>query len=125
MNTIRQKHHITAPAVDVYTALTNPLTIELWTGYPAIMSTDEGSEFSLFDGEIVGQNLQFIENKVVKQHWYFEGEPEKSIVTITLIPEKDNTVVDLIHTNVPDDVYDEMVDGWKKNYFGSLKRFYK
>lgn len=125
MNTIRQKHHITAPVEDVYTAITNPLTIELWTGYPAIMSTDEGSEFSLFDGEIVGQNLQFIENKVVKQHWYFEGEPEKSIVTITLIPEKDNTVVDLIHTNVPDDVYDEMVDGWKKNYFGSLKRFYK
>lgn len=125
MKNIHQKHHITAPVEDVYLALTNPLTIELWSGYPAEMSTEPGSEFTLFEGEIMGKNLEFKTNSLIKQHWYFEGEPLESIVTMTLKAEKDNTVVELNHENVPDEVYDEMVEGWKKIYFGSLKRFYK
>jgi activator of HSP90 ATPase len=125
MKHIRQKHHITAPVEEVYLALTNPLTIELWTGYPAEMSTEAGSEFTLFEGEIMGKNIEFKTNSLIKQQWYFEGEPLDSIVTIILRPEKDNTIIELIHENVPDEVYEEMVEGWKKNYFGSLKRFYK
>ena len=125
MKNIRQKHHITAPVEDVYLALTNPLTIELWTGYPAEMSIEPGSEFSLFEGEIVGKNLEFKTNSMIKQHWYFEGEHEESIVTINLKPEKNNTVIELLHENVPDEVAEEMENGWKKIYFGSLKRFYK
>ena len=125
MKSIHQRHHITATTEEVYIALTNPITIELWSGYPAVMSTDPGSEFSLFEGDIVGKNLEFSTNHMIKQQWYFEGEPEDSFVTIRLKPEKNNTVAELIHENVPDEVYEEMVDGWKKNYFGSLKRFYK
>lgn len=125
MKNIHQKHHITAPVEDVYLALTHPLTLELWTGYPAEMSTDPGSEFSLFEGEIVGKNLEFQKNSLIKQQWYFEGEPLDSIVTLTLRPEKNNTVIELLHENVPDEVFEEMDNGWKKIYFGSLKRFYK
>jgi uncharacterized protein YndB with AHSA1/START domain len=125
MKHIKQKHHITATVEEVYIALTNSLTLELWTGYPAEMSTEEGSEFSLFEREIVGKNLEFRKNSLIKQQWYFEGEPLDSIVTISLKPEKDNTIVELVHENIPEEVYNEMVEGWKKNYFGSLKRFYK
>ena len=73
----------------------------------------------------MGKNLEFSTNHMIKQQWYFEGEPEESIVTIRLQPEKNNTVAELLHENVPDGVYEEMVNGWKKIYFGSLKRFYK
>lgn len=125
MKTIRQKHHIPATPQEVYLALTNEFTIELWSGYPAEMSTEAGSEFSLFDGDIVGENLEFRENELIRQHWYFEGGKEESLVTIDLIPEKKNTVIELLHTHVPDEVYEEMVDGWKKIYFGSLKQFFK
>jgi uncharacterized protein YndB with AHSA1/START domain len=125
MKKIHQKHHIAAPVEEVYLALTHPLTLELWTGYPAEMSTEPGSEFSLFEGEIVGKNLEFKENSMIRQQWYFEGEPLKSIVTLTLHNEKNNTVVELLHENVPEAVYQEMEDGWKKIFFGSLKRFYK
>jgi len=125
VRTIRQKHHIPATPQEVYLALTNAFTIELWSGYPAEMSTEAGSEFSLFDGDIVGKNLEFKENELIRQQWYFEGETEKSVVTIGLIPEKKNTVIELLHTHVPDEVYEEMVDGWKKFYFGSLKQFFK
>ena len=77
---IKLKHHIPATTEEVYLALTNPFTIELWTGFPAEMSTKSGSEFSLFEGDIVGKNLEFIENKLIKQQWYFEGEENDSIV---------------------------------------------
>jgi activator of HSP90 ATPase len=125
MKIIKQLHHIPATSEEVFTALTNPLTIELWSGYPAQMSTTPGSEFSLFEGDIVGRNIEFKQNSFIKQHWYFEGELNESIVTMTLRPEKNNTVVELIHTNVPEEVYEEMLNGWKKIYFGSLKKFFK
>ncbi len=125
VKTIHQKHHIPATTEEVYRALTNPFTIELWSGYPAEMSTEKDSEFSLFEGDIIGKNLEFRENELIKQQWYFEGEKEISVVSLILIPEKKNTVIELIHTHVPDKVYDEMVQGWKKNYFGSLKQFFR
>jgi activator of HSP90 ATPase len=125
MKTIRQKHHLAATPEEVYIALTNPFTIELWSGYSAKMSLEAGSEFSLFEGDIVGKNLDFKENELLRQQWYFEGEDRESIVTIMLKAEKNNTVAELTHTNVPDEVYDEMITGWKKNYFGALKKFFK
>jgi activator of HSP90 ATPase len=125
MANIRQFHHIPAAIDEVYTALTNPLTIELWSGFPAEMSTEPGSEFSLFEGDIVGKNLEFEKNKFIKQQWYFEGEEEDSIVSITLKADKNDTIIELNHTNVPENMKDEMINGWKKIYFGSLKRFYK
>ena len=125
MKTIRQKHHLPATPEEVYLALTNSFTIELWSGYPAEMSTSPESEFSLFEGDIVGKNLGFEENKLLRQQWYFEGEEKESIVTIQLKIEKNNTVAELTHTNVPDEVYEEMLEGWKKNYFGALKKFFK
>jgi activator of HSP90 ATPase len=125
MKTIRQTHHLQATPIEVYIALTNPFTIELWSGYPAKMSTESGSEFSIFEGDIIGKNLDFKENEKIQQQWYFDGEKNKSFVTLTLKPDKNNTIVEVLHENVPDEVYEEMMEGWKKIYFGSLKRFFK
>ena len=72
---------IKAEAEDIYAALTNPFTIELWSGYKAEMSTEAGTEFSLWEGDISGKNLEFEENKKVVQQWYFGEQPEPSIVT--------------------------------------------
>jgi uncharacterized protein YndB with AHSA1/START domain len=50
---------ISAAPEDVFTALTNPATIQLWSGEPAKMSTEPGSEFSLWEGSITGKNISF------------------------------------------------------------------
>ena len=97
----------------------------VWTGYKAEMSEVPGSEFSMFDGDITGKNLEFVTEKLIRQQWYFEGEAEESIVTLTLKPEKTNTVVELLHTHVPDEAEEEMREGWKKMYFEALKHFFK
>ena len=75
----------------VFKALTNPLTIALWTGAKAEMSTEAGSEFSLWDGDISGINLEFEEGKRIVQKWNFGKQKEDSIVEIKLHENKKGT----------------------------------
>jgi len=120
------KKYYTLPASpeEVYLALTNPNTINLWTGEEAEMSTEPGSEFSLWEGSISGKNLEFEEGKKIVQEWYFGDQAESSIVTIKLHPHKDGTSVELRHTNIPDSDFEDIVEGWDDAYFGSLSDFY-
>lgn len=89
------------------------------------MSTEPGSEFSLWDGSIVGMNIEFEANKKIVQQWYFGEQEEKSIVTIKLHTVPQGTSVDLTHTNIPDEDYDDIVEGWNEAYFGALQEFYR
>ncbi len=116
---------IPAPPEEVYLALTLPATLQLWTGEAAEMSTEPGSEFSLWEGSITGKNISFEEGKKIMQEWYFGEQVEPSIVTIKLHPHKQGTSAELTHTNIPDESYEEMVEGWNENYFGLLISFYE
>ena len=121
-----KKYYIIPETPDmVYKALTNEITIQLWTGEHAQMSAEPQTEFELFDGSICGMNLEFEENRKIVQEWYFGEQETPSIVTIKLHPDKKGTSVELIHTNIPDDAYENIVDGWTHDYFGALKDFYK
>lgn len=124
MKDFKKYYTIPAPPEEVYLALTIPLSIKLWSGAEAEMSTNPGSDFSLFDGDIVGKNLAFEENKKIVQQWFFDGQEEESIVTIKIHEQKKATSIELLHTNIPDDVYDEFVDGWNTSYFGELFEFF-
>ena len=125
MKSFKKYYAIPAPPETVYLALTNPLTIQLWTGEPAVMSTEPGSEFSLWDGSITGKNLEFDPNKTIVQQWYFGDQPEPSVVTIKLHPVPEGTSVELRHTNIPDEAYDDISEGWSEAYFGALEEFYR
>ena len=116
---------ISASPEELYLALTNPYTIKLWSGEDAEMSTEPGSEFSLWEGNIVGKNLEFEENKKIVQQWYFGEETSDSIVTILLHPHAEGTSVELRHSNIPDADYKDIVEGWINNYFGAIKEFYE
>ncbi len=115
---------IKAEPQDVYTALTNPFTIELWSGEEAVMSTEPDTEFSIWGGYIVGKNLAFEPNKLIQQEWYFgeEIDAEPSIVTIKIWPKKTHSSVELLHTNIPSEAYENIVEGWKEAYLGAVKK---
>lgn len=125
MKDYKKYYIIPEPPETVYLALTNPLTIELWTGEPAQMSTEPGTEFSMWDGAIVGRNIEFEPGRKIVQQWYFDGQAEESIVTIKLHPDKAGTSVELRHTNIPDETYNDMIEGWNDSYFGALIDFYE
>lgn len=115
---------IPASPDDVYKALTVDTTIELWTGDKAEMKPEPGSEFSLWDGSIVGKNLEFEENKRIVQQWYFGDQPEASIVTIKLHEHEQGTSMEVRHTNIPDGDYDDISEGWTHSYAAGLIEFY-
>jgi uncharacterized protein YndB with AHSA1/START domain len=125
MKSFKKYYLIPAPPGTVYLALTNPLTIQLWTGEPAVMSTEAGSEFSLFDGSITGRNLEFETNKKIVQQWDFGDQPEPSVVSIKLHPVPEGTSAELQHTNIPDEAYNDITEGWSESYFGALQDFYR
>ena len=59
MKDFKKYYILSAPPEEVFAALTNAATIQLWSGDPAVMSTEPGSEFSLWEGNISGKNLEF------------------------------------------------------------------
>lgn len=119
------KHYIKIKASpeDVYACLTNPFTINLWSGLPAKMEAVEGSEFEMFDGDIAGKILKLETNKLVQQEWYFGEQDEASVVTLKIHEDKNGVSLELRHSNIPDEAYDDITKGWKEYYLGRIKSF--
>jgi activator of HSP90 ATPase len=124
MKTFKKTFKISAEPSDVYAAITNPYTIGLWSGYPAVMSEEPGSEFSMWEGDITGKNLEFVKDKKVVQEWYFGDQDAKSVVTITIQPDRENSAVTVEHTNIPDDEFAGIAEGWKDFYFDAINNFF-
>ncbi|MES2690822.1 MAG: SRPBCC domain-containing protein [Bacteroidota bacterium] len=126
MRDFKKYYIIPAPPEDVYVALTNETTIQLWTGDVAEMKAEPGSEFSMWDGSIVGKILELEEGKKIVQQWHFgEEEAEPSVVTLKLHKDKNGTSLELKHTNIPDEAYEDIVEGWNETYMAGLIDFYE
>jgi activator of HSP90 ATPase len=112
--------NLKASPADVYAAFTNKRIIEIWTGDNAEMSVEPGSEFSWFDGDICGKNVEFETNKKIVQQWYF-GDFEPSLVTIIIHDKQKSTELEIKQLGIPDDDYENISDGWKNFIIPSLK----
>lgn len=123
MRNFKKYFIIPATPDEVYAALTKDLSIKLWTGAEVEFEEEPGSEFSMWDGDIVGKNLEFEPGKKIVQQWYF-GDNEPSIVTIKLHEDKKGTSLEFSQTNIPDEDYDEFTEGIEEMYIGSLVDFF-
>jgi len=124
MKDLKAYYMLPAHPAEVYIALTNPYTIQLWTGEEAVMSNQPETEFSMWGGSIVGKNIAFDDGKKIVQQWYFGDQETPSIVTIKLHEDKKGTSVELRHTNIPDEAFEDIQAGWNDSYFGALQDFY-
>ena len=124
MKDYKKYYNINATPEEVYNALTNEATIQLWSGEEAIMPSNTGEEFSLWGGSITGKNIELVPGKKIVQEWYFGEQELPSIVTIILHPGKKGTSAELRHTNIPDEDLENISEGWNENYFGSIIDFY-
>ncbi len=88
------------------------------------MSEETGSEFSLWEGDITGKNLEFIPDRKVVQEWYFGDQDDKSIVTININSDGENSIVTVEQTNIPDDDFAEIAEGWREYYIGAIIDFF-
>lgn len=112
---------IAADPEEVFAALTNPFQIEIWSGYPAEMKAEAGYVFSLWEGDITGVNLEVVPNRRLVQEWFFGEQEEQSLVEIRLKKEGGKTLLELKHTHIPAEAYEEITEGWREYYLGSMK----
>lgn len=114
-----------APPEEVYLALTKAQSIQLWTGAEVEFTEEPGTEFSFWDGDIVGKNLEFETNKKIVQQWYFGDQNEPSIVTIKVHPDKKGTSLEFLQTNIPDEDYEDFTAGITEHFLGGLADFFE
>ncbi|MFZ4862762.1 SRPBCC domain-containing protein [Sphingobacterium sp. Mn56C] len=125
MKTFKKYFIIPAEPEEVYLALTTEITIRLWTGDQVEINPTEGGAFSMWDGAIQGKFIHLEPFQKIVQQWFFGDQEEDSIVTIKLHEHKKGTSFEVNHTNIPDDAYDDIVDGWIHVYVESLIEFYE
>lgn len=125
MKNFKKYFVIPATPEEIYRALTTEVTIRLWTGNEVEIDPTEGGEFSLWDGAITGRFIALLPFQQIVQEWYFGEQDEPSIVTIKLHEHKKGTSFEVNHANIPDEDYDDIVEGWETEYVGSLVEFYE
>ncbi|MDQ7948602.1 MAG: SRPBCC domain-containing protein [Pedobacter sp.] len=114
-----------APPDEVYLALTKAQSIQLWTGAEVEFVEEPGTEFSFWDGDIVGKNIEFLPGKKIVQQWYFGDQQEPSIVTIKLHEDKKGTSLEFVQTNIPDEDFDDFTAGIEEYFLGGVADFFE
>jgi len=123
MKNLRKTIHIKVPIEEVFNAITNPLTIELWSGFEATMELSPGSEFCMFEGDISGKIKSVKPPSMVEQVWDFGDQEEESLVPYELFEDSGKTRLELNHINIPDEVFENIETGWKHYFLGALKSY--
>ncbi len=124
MKNIKRYYILNAEPKDIYNAITNKVMLEMWTGESAEMEPTVGTGFSLWGGSITGINLDFEENRKIVQQWFFDEDKEASIVTLKLHTHKKGTSLELLHTNIPEEAFENISDGWDEDYFGAMNELF-
>src|SRR6202034_1874924 len=119
---------IPASAQDIYDAWLDSIAhSEMTGGGDASMSDEIGAEISAWDGYITGRNLELVPGERIVQSWRtteFTDDHADSIVTVTLEEVDGETMLTLIHSNVPDGPTSYQRGGWQEHYFEPMITYF-
>lgn len=97
------------------------------TGGLANMSNVENEIFSAWDGYISGKNIKLTQDQEIVQKWRtteFKEEDEDSDLTIRFKSTGEETILTLIHSNIPEGQSNYKL-GWEDHYFTPMKAYFK
>jgi activator of HSP90 ATPase len=109
----------------VYSALLDAKQFAACSGMPAEIDPKEGGAFTLFQGQIVGRNIELVPNLRVVQAWRpAHWDPGiYSIAHFELKPNGAGTTIVFDHTGFPAGEFDHLDWGWKNHYWEPLQKF--
>jgi activator of HSP90 ATPase len=116
---------IQAPAKEIYLAWLSSEGHTNMTGADAEISDQAGDSFTAWDGYIEGKNILLEPYRRIVQSWRtseFEGASD-SQVEVLLQEEEGNTILTLIHTQLPADG-EQYIKGWQDFYFEPMKTYF-
>ncbi|MDX2188428.1 MAG: SRPBCC domain-containing protein [Bacteroidota bacterium] len=125
-NEFRITRIIKAPIQKVFEALSNPQIISEYAG-ETVLEPKLGGKFSMFDGWVNGKVLAYQPNSLLSYTWKpndWDADADESIVSYKLIADKENTIIELTHTNLPDETEATNHEkGWEEYVFQPLEEF--
>lgn len=124
MPTIEQKYEMNATPEEVFDALVNPDTIQIWSGDEAKMTAGVGGTFMLWGGQMFGTNIEVVKNKKLVQEWCYDQWDAPSKVTFTIKSKGKKTVVELVHEDVPEKSVKSISEGWDSYYLGAMQEMF-
>jgi activator of HSP90 ATPase len=127
VKTIKQEIMFDSSPHEIYELLMDSEKHASITGDQAIISRDVGGKISAGDGYIDGENLDLIPDKKIVQKWRGSDWPERHYSTATFELEKlgNQTKLMFVQTDVPEEQYEMISQGWYDYYWEPMKSMLK
>ena len=125
--TVRQSVTVKAGPHRIYETLLDSRKHAKLTGAKAKIGRKAGEKFTAFDGQIKGYTLETFPNRKIVQLWRAEHWPNGhySMATFSLKKVKSGTRLTLLQTDVPNNDYKDICQGWREFYWMPMKGMLK
>ncbi len=109
----------------IYAALLDSKQFAAFSGMPAEIDPKAGGVFSMFNGMIVGRNVELVENQRIVQAWRPASWKAGiySIAHFELKPHSAGSTLIFDHTGFPAGLADHLDEGWRGHYWEPLKKY--
>ena len=123
--TLRQSITFKVSPHEVYEALMDSRQHAKFTGAKAKISRAVGGKISAYDDYVDGVNLELLPDRRVVQLWRGIDWPEGhySTATFSLKEVAGVTHLTFTQTEVPEEQYESIRQGWHDNYWQPMKRY--
>jgi activator of HSP90 ATPase len=123
---IKQSISFTAPAHDIYEMIMDSKKHAKLTDSKVKMGKKVGDKFTVYDGQIHGEDLELVPDQKIVQNWRFEypdwPKDHFSKVTFNLKETKGKTKLLFFHTGIPEKYAKDISDGWREYYWVPMKK---
>jgi Activator of Hsp90 ATPase homolog 1-like protein len=120
---IQQSVVLPALAEVLFQMYLDPAAHGAFTGFPVEIGAEVGAPFHAFNKQISGQILAIVRPQLIVQSWRsvkFHDDDRDSTLILAFTPDLSNAEhgrVDLVHLDVPDHDFHDVVEGWGKHYW--------
>jgi activator of HSP90 ATPase len=110
----------------VYEALLDSKLFAAFSGVPAEIHREPGGAFSLFEGQILGRNVELVPDRRIVQAWRAASWPDGvySIARFELEARGSGARLVFDHSGFPAALREHLASGWREHYWEPLKKYF-
>jgi len=124
--TIKQKVKFSLPPNKLYRFYMDSKLHSELIGSKVVVSSEIGSNFSAFNGDLKGKMLYIKSNKIIAQTWrgHSWGKDQLDSILILVFNEAESgTELEMIHANVPEEEAEGIKKGWSEYYWTPWRNY--
>jgi uncharacterized protein YndB with AHSA1/START domain len=128
---IQQSVILSATAEALFAAYLDPAAHAAITGFPVTIGDERGAVFHAFNEQLSGRILAIVRPRLIVQSWrsvkFHDTDPDSTLI-LMFTPDESNTKhgrIDLVHLDVPEHDYNDVIEGWHKHYWDPWRIYLK